>query len=559
MKRFAQLFRELDQTTRTNEKVAALERYFSDAPAADAAWALNFLSGRTLPRLVPTRLLWSLIIDEVKLPEWLLAECYEAVGDMAEAMALLLPDGNSEADPPLSQLVGQRLLPLAKLPDSAKRSLLIQTWRELNRAERLVWNKLITGEFRVGAARTLVVRALANAAGMDPAIMAHRTMGKWQPTADNFRRLFEPDVNTTSIARPYPFFLASPLETKLRQGQSVEELGNIRDWQVEWKWDGIRAQLIRRANQTLLWSRGEEMVNDSFPEVVEAGDLLPNGTVLDGEVMAWRENAPLPFATLQRRLGRKIVAEKTRDAFPVAFVTYDVLEWNGEDFRQRPLVERRRQLERIVAQYAVPRKKAGGDAPLLPGFQDEPASASPVLRVSPLVQANSWAELASLQSQARQRGVEGLMLKRVESVYGIGRQRGDWWKWKINPFVIDAVLIAAQRGHGRRASLFTDYTFGLWKDGELTPVAKAYSGLTDEEISKVDAFVRRNTVEKFGPVRSVAPVLVFELAFEDVQKSTRHRSGVAVRFPRINRWRHDKKPEEADSVETLLALAGAIR
>lgn len=555
MKRFTQLFCELDQTTRTNEKVAALERYFSAAPPADAAWALNFLCGRTLPRLVPARLLWGLIIQESKLPEWLIGECYDAVGDTAEAMALLLPDKKSSAAPPLAQLVEERLLPLARLPDSARRSLLVQTWRELDSTGRLVWNKLITGEFRVGAARTLVVRALANVAAVDPAVMAHRVMGKWQPTAEDFRHLLEPGVNTPSIARPYPFFLASPLEAKLRKGESVDGLGEIGAWQVEWKWDGIRSQLIRRGGETMLWSRGEEMVTESFPEIIEASDALPDGTVLDGEIMAWRGESPLPFAALQRRLGRKIVGEKTREEFPVAFIAYDVLEWRGEDFRQRPLEERRRQLEEILASCgAAKNKRAGG---LLPGFEDAISLISPPLQLSPLARADSWAELAALHGESRARGVEGLMLKRRQSIYGVGRQRGDWWKWKIEPFVIDAVLIAAQRGHGRRASLFTDYTFGLWQEGELVPVAKAYSGLTDEEILKVDAFVRHNTVEKFGPMRSVAPLLVFELAFEGIQKSTRHRSGVAVRFPRINRWRHDKKPQEADTVAGLLTLAGS--
>ena len=556
MKRFTRLFCELDRTTRTNEKVAALERYFSEAPPADAAWALHFLSGRTLLRLIPTRLLWGLIVAEAQLPEWLVAECHDAVGDWAETMALLLPDGEAGVERSLSELIEQRLLPLGHLPDNARRSLLIRTWRELGSAERLVWNKLITGEFRVGAARTLVVRALAKVARDDPAVMAHRVMGKWQPTGDDFRRLLEPDGGEVAVARPYPFYLASPLEPMLRKGSSVEELGDVREWQVEWKWDGIRAQWIRRAGEMMLWSRGEEMITETFPEIAEAGALLPDGTVLDGEVMAWRGEGPLPFASLQRRLGRKAVDEETRKAVPVAFVAYDLLEWNGGDFRQRPLAERRRRLEEIIARMEVGRRKVAMDgAPLLPGFEEETATAAAVLRVSPLVRVETWADVARVHEEARQHGVEGLMLKRAQSPYGVGRQRGDWWKWKVDPFVIDAVLIAAQRGHGRRASLFTDYTFGLWHHGELAPVAKAYSGLTDEEILEVDAFVRRNTLEKFGPLRRVAPLMVFELAFEGIQKSSRHRSGVAVRFPRINRWRHDKKAEEADTVEALVALA----
>jgi DNA ligase-1 len=564
MKRFTQLFCELDQSNRTNDKVAAMARYFSEAAPADAAWALHFLSGRTLPRAVSTRHLWNWMAAESKLPDWLIGECYDSVGDMAETIALLLPNGGAGTALSLSQLVTERLLPLRHLPDHSKRELLLQTWRELNSNERLVWNKLITGNFRMGAARTLVIRALAEVAKIDPAIMAHRVMGKWQPTAEGFQQLLRHDTRATT-AMPYPFFLASPLEMKIKRGEPLDELGDVRDWQVEWKWDGIRAQLIRRDGETLLWSRGDEMITDSFPEIIEAGGLLPDGTVLDGEILAWRGESVQPFASLQRRLGRKVVGAKTRETFPVSFVAYDLLELNGEDLRARPLVERRARLEKIIAEYSEASNKradqnAHGDHPLLPGLESHAgpktsAVRQQTLRVSPLISADSWSALAEIQSEARSRGVEGLMLKKLDSVYGVGRQRGDWWKWKIDPYVIDAVLVAAQRGHGRRASLYTDYTFGLWDRGQLVPVAKAYSGLTDDEILQVDSFVRQNTTEKFGPVRSVEPVQVFELAFEGIQQSTRHKSGVAVRFPRINRWRHDKKAEEADTLEALIALA----
>jgi DNA ligase-1 len=557
MKRFTQLFCELDQTMRTNEKVAAIERYFAQVPPADAAWALQFLSGRTLPRVVSTKHLWQWVAAETALPEWLIGECFDAVGDMGETLALLLPENNAGTSLSLSQLVAERLLPLGHLPENAKRSLLLQTWRELNSTERLVWNKLITGNFRVGAARTLVVRALANVAHLDPAIMAHRVMRQWQPTAADFTQLVNAEDGPAAVAKPYPFFLASPLEMKIKRGGSLDELGPITDWQCEWKWDGIRAQLIRRGGETLVWSRGDEMVTESFPEIVEAGNSLPDGTVLDGEILTWRGEGPLPFAALQRRLGRKSVASKTREEFPAAFLAYDLLELNGKDLRAEPLGSRRSQLECLLTQMAAETKPAplANASPLLPGFETAPPEPHQVLRLSPLLRATSWDELGTLQAQARARGVEGIMLKRISSPYGVGRQRGDWWKWKIDPFVIDAVLVAAERGHGRRASLFTDYTFALWQDGQLVPVAKAYSGLTDEEILKVDAFVRQNTIEKFGPVRSVLPSQVFELAFEGIQKSTRHKSGVAVRFPRMNRWRNDKKPEEADTLEALVELA----
>ena len=570
MKRFAELFSALDRTTRTNEKVARLETYFREAPAADAAWALQFLCGRLLPRAVPTKSLWLWSAEEARLPLWLLDECYGAVGDMAETIALVLRDVPSGAHAPLSlaQIVEQRLVPLRALPERARHDLLRQTWRELSTAECLVWNKLITGDFRVGVARSLVIRAVSALAQVDPAIMAHRIMGSWAPTAIDFLRLLAP-VGTMAleIAQPYPFFLASPLEIKIKSGENLDSLGPISDWFAEWKWDGIRAQLIRRGGESLLWTRGEELVTDAFPEIVDAGQSLPDGTVLDGEILAWRGDGPLPFPKLQRRLGRKQVGHKTRSDFPIAFVAYDLLELGGNDLRAEPLELRREQLENLIGRATAQavhqptrRPQAVAETPLLPGLEpsvpgeDSTTALLFPIRLSPLVQAGSWAELTRLQQEARQRRVEGLMLKAKRSTYGVGRQRGDWWKWKVDPLMVDAVLIFAQLGQGRRASLYTDYTFGLWDNHELVPVAKAYSGLTDEEIAQVDAFVRNNTMEKFGPVRAVKPFLVFELAFEAVQTSTRHKSGLAVRFPRMNRWRHDKKPEEADTLEALRRL-----
>lgn len=562
MKQFTTLFCELDQTTRTSEKVAALEKYFHAAPPDDAAWALQFLSGRSLPRAVSTKNLWEWTAAETGWPLWLVEECHAAVGDTAETIALLLTNSGTASPLSLAELVKQRLLPLKALPDGARRELLVQTWRELDGNERFVWNKLITGNFRTGVARTLVIRALARVAGIEPAVMAHRVMGAWKPTAQDFLKMMSDEPG--EFAKPYPFYLASPVELHISKGESIEKLGPLSEWLVEWKWDGIRAQLIHRGGETLVWSRGDEMISDAFPELIEAGNLLPDGTVLDGEILAWKGEGPLPFAKLQRRLGRKQVAQRTRTDFPIAFVAYDLLEFGGSDLRAEPLEERRRSLEALIAAaskrlpVSTP-TKAGkhAEAPMLPGFEPAARAAeteSP-LRLSALVTAPSWRELSDLQVTARARGVEGLMLKRRSSPYGVGRQRGDWWKWKIDPFVIDAVLILAQRGSGRRANLYTDYTFGLWHDGKLVPVAKAYSGLSDAEILQVDAFVRRHSTEKFGPVRIVKPDLVFELAFEGIQKSTRHKAGVAVRFPRMNRWRHDKKPEDADTLENLRALA----
>ncbi len=564
MNRFTALYCDLDQTTRTNEKVAALEKYFREAPPADAAWALQLLSGRTLPRAVSTKNLWEWTAAETELPAGLIEECRGAVGDTAETIALLFRNVGEDVPLPLAAMIEQRFLPLKKLPDGARRELLVRTWRELGPNERFVWNKIITGNFRIGVARTLVIRALAQVAGIEPAVMAHRVMGAWQPTAADFLRITSAEPDGAPLARPYPFFLASPIEFAVGKDASLAKLGEPGEWLIEWKWDGIRAQLIRRGGETLVWSRGDEMVSDAFPELLEAGAHLPDGTVLDGEILAWEGERPLPFAKLQRRLGRKLVSPRTRTEFPIAFVAYDLLEMNGADLRERPLEERRRELELVLAatneriRVSVPAKAhTHAETPMLPGLAPEATlmKIESPLRISTLVEARSWRDLAGLQATARARGVEGLMLKRRASRYGVGRQRGDWWKWKIDPYVIDAVLILAQRGSGRRANLYTDYTFGLWEGGKLVPVAKAYSGLTDAEIYEVDAFVRAHSTEKFGPVRIVTPALVFELAFEGIQKSTRHKAGVAVRFPRMNRWRRDKKPEDADTLEMLRALA----
>ena len=523
MKAFAELYAAIDETTKTNEKVAALTRYLRSAAPEDAAWAVNFLIGRRPKRLLESRKLAQWAIEEAGIPDWLFSECYQAVGDFAETMALLLPPSAASSDLPLHYWVEERLLPLRDADDDTRRQSLVSAWREMDERQRFAWNKLITGEFRVGVSQNLVVRALAEAGGVASEVIAHRLMGDWQPTADFMQQLLAPDTADADVSRPYPFFLAYPLEGE------VEELGDRAEWQVEWKWDGIRAQLIRREWRTFLWSRGEELITERFPEIEALGALLPEGTVIDGEVLPWKDGAPLPFTQMQRRIGRKILGQRILSEVPVVLIGYDLLELHAEDVRERPLEWRRAQLESI-------------------------APAGSALVLSPVVKAESWDALKQLRQESRARKVEGFMLKRHGSPYRVGRRRGDWWKWKIQPYSVDAVLIYAQPGSGRRASLFTDYTFGIWENGKLVPFAKAYSGLSDEEIRQVDAFVRRNTIEKFGPVHAVKQELVFELAFEAIQRSTRHRSGIAVRFPRIARWRHDKKAEEADSIETIRAL-----
>lgn len=531
--RFTLLYEELDATTSTAAKEAALTRYFQEADPADAAWALFFLIGGKLPRAVPTPLLREWAGAAAKLPVWLVAECHDQVGDLAETLSLLIPEPAQPVELPLHRLVEERLKPLKKLPEPARRAAVEATWRELSSRQRFLFHKLMGGAFRVGVARALVSRALAKVAGLPPAVMAHRLMGEGQPTAEQFRRLLDPSVTADhgDPGRPYPFLLAHPLPGP------VEELGAAADWQVEWKWDGIRAQLLRRAGSVLLWSRGEELLSDRFPEIVQAASLLPDGTVLDGEVLAWRDGGPMPFAQLQRRIGRKKLDAKVLAEAPVCFLAYDLLEEQGADVRRLPLAERRPRLERLLADPALVR-----------------------LRLSPLAAAAGWPEVHAAHAAARKRGVEGLMLKRRAAAYGVGRVTGDWWKWKLPPYTVDAVLIYAQGGRGRRANLFTDYTFGVWQGDELVPVAKAYSGLTNEEIQEVDRYIRANTLDRFGPVRVVKPAWVFELAFEGIQESKRHKAGLALRFPRISRWRKDKGIAEADHLASLQKLlAESIR
>ncbi len=469
MKAFAELYAALDETTKTNEKVAALKRYLEAAQPADAAWAVNFLIGRRPKRLLESRKLAQWAMEEAGIPDWLFGECYQAVGDFAELIALLLPPAARSTDLPLHYWVEERLLPLRDADDETRRASLVAAWREMDERQRFAWNKLITGEFRVGVSQNLVVRAVAEVAGVTTDAVAHRLMGDWQPSAEFWRGLLAPDTGEADISRPYPFCLAHPLEG------NVEDLGDIGQWQVEWKWDGIRAQLVRRQCRTFVWSRGEELMTDRFPELAALGALLPEGTVIDGEVMPWKDGAPLPFAQMQRRIGRKVLGPKILAEVPVVLVGFDLLEHGGEDVREQPLEWRRAQLEAHRAARAARWCSRHWCQPI-PGRHS-----------------------ASCASNPAQRKVEGFMLKRLGSPYRVGRRRGDWWKWKIDPYSVDAVLIYAQPGSGRRASLFTDYTFGIWDNGKLVPFAKAYSGLSDEEIREVDAFVRRNTVEKSRP------------------------------------------------------------
>ncbi|PYP63671.1 MAG: ATP-dependent DNA ligase [Gemmatimonadetes bacterium] len=503
--------------------------YFTHAPPADAAWAVHFLSGERPKRLISVRRLATWATQASGIPDWLFEECYTAVGDLAETITLLLPESTAPLDRPLHVWIEDHLLTLAGREETEQRDAILASWRELGGIERFVWNKLITGGFRVGVSQPLVIRALSRASGISEGVIAHRLSGTWQACAESWNALIAVQTSDADISKPYPFYLAYAMEEEL------ETLGDASDWQIEWKWDGIRAQLIRRSDQTYLWSRGGELVTDRFPEIATVATYLPNGTVIDGEIMPWANDAPLPFAQLQRRIGRKALGAKILTEVPVVLVAYDLLELAGDDLRDRPLAWRRARLVELLTA----------------------ANVATTLIVSPTVEGGSWDDVRAAWRRAREVCAEGLMLKRLDGPYGVGRRRGGWWKWKVKPYAVDAVMIYAQAGHGRRASLNTDYTFAVWDGGVLVPFAKAYSGLTDAEIRELDAWIRRNTLEKFGPVRSVKPEQVFELAFEGIQPSPRHKSGVAVRFPRILRWRTDKKPEDADTLATLRALMAA--
>jgi DNA ligase 1 len=533
MRAFATLYEELDTTTSTTLKVEAMVGYFRTAPPADAAWAVYILSGRRLKRFIGPAVLWRWLIDAVALPEWLVAESYSSVGDLAEAIALLMDSGEARAeveDIPLADWIENRLLTLRGLDEPAQRAAIVHWWQTLPYRECFLLNKLLTGELRVGVSQLLVTRALAQLAGVGRSEIAQRLMGDWWPGAEFWERLRSGATRGADPSTPYPFYLASPIE-----GAVPEALGPRGAWLAEWKWDGIRGQVIRRAGQIYIWSRGEDLVTERFPEIVSAARALPDGTVLDGELVAWRDGTVQPFADLQQRIGRKKLTPAILEKVPVRFLAYDLLEAGGEDLRALPLVERRRRLEKLLAQ------------------------APPAFGVSPVVDAPDWDALATLRTESRGRRVEGLMLKALDSPYGTGRQRGSWWKWKIDPHSFDGVMIYAQPGHGRRSNLHTDYTFGVWQDGELVPVAKAYSGLSNEEIATLDRWIRSHTLEKFGPVRAVQPTQVFELAYENIAASSRHKSGIALRFPRILRWRTDKPASEADSLSDLQRVLESLR
>jgi DNA ligase-1 len=523
MKAFAALITKLGTSTKTTEKLEALSHYFATANDADKVWVIALFSGRRPKRVISSGFLQLWCMETANLPAWLFEESYHTVGDLAETIALLLPPPSRESsgEITLSSIIN-KFISIEKSEEAIKKEFVIQNWMQMDKDERFVFNKLLTGNFRIGVSQKTIVNALAKTIRLEPNVIAHRISGNWDPAATTFNDLLSEESTSIDFSKPYPFYLAYAVEN------DVKELGPESDWQAEWKWDGIRGQLIKRNNEVFVWSRGEELMTEKFPEYHALKEILPEGIVLDGEIIPSIDKKPLPFALLQTRIGRKNVTKKHLQEVPIAFFAYDLLEYEGQDYRSHPLDKRRALLEEVVA-----------------------ACNHPALLISPVIHFSSWEQLAHIRSSSREMGAEGIMLKRRSSTYQVGRKIGDWWKWKIDPLVIDAVMIYAQKGHGRRSNLYTDYTFAV-KDGEkLVSFAKAYSGLTDKEFAQVDAFVKRNSLEKFGPVRTVKPELVFEIAFEGIAASNRHKSGVALRFPRINRWRKDKQPGEINTLEDL--------
>lgn len=522
MKRFTQLFQELDRSSGTNEKIRALTRYLESAPASDKLWAVALLSGRRPRRTVNTSFLRFWAADLANIESWLFDECYDMVGDLAETITLILPSPSEATTAHSLTHWINTILDLKNLDESQRKLRIVQAWAILNNEERFIFNKLITGGFRVGVSNRLVIKALAQVTGVPETEVTHRLSGQWDPQTDSYDQLFGGTLHE-DISKPYPFFLAYALE-------SVDDLGSPEAWAAELKWDGIRGQLIKRQGQIFLWSRGDELVTEKFPELHAPALIWPDGVAVDGEILPYKDH-PLPFAALQTRLGRKTVSKNLLANAPVVFMAYDLLEYGGEDWRELPYVQRRNQLMSLLQNHPSPR-----------------------ILLSERVTFSSWEELSQIRENALQHHSEGVMLKKLTSTYLTGRKRGHWWKWKIDPLTIDAVLIYAQRGHGRRASWYTDFTFAVWQDRQLIPFTKSYSGLTDEEFKEVNRFIRQHILEKFGPVVVVKPDLVFEIAFDGIQSSKRHKSGIALRFPRIMRWRKDKPATTANTLDDLKDL-----
>ncbi len=521
MKNFAALIQSLEISNKTNDKIDAIVAYLKIAPDNDKLWLIALFTGRRPKRPVKSTLIREWALELSGLPEWLFLECYSNVGDLGETISLILPQPKKRIEKTISQWM-QELLELGAATDKEKKAYVLEAWSGLDYNQRFIFNKLIGGGFRIGVSHKLLVNALSRFSGTDESTMMHSIMGKWDPLETSFADLIGGAHVNADSSKPYPFCLAYPID------KPVEELGEPQNWQAEWKWDGIRGQIIKRNSEFFIWSRGEELVTDQFPELQGLAPYLPDGVVIDGEILAVKDGQVLNFNQLQKRLNRKTVSKKLMEETPAGFYAYDILEHEGRDIREKIFAERRQLLEAVIEKISF-------------GY----------VLLSPVVRFDEWGRLAAIREEARDVNSEGIMLKAKNSVYHSGRKKGDWWKWKINPLSIDAVLIYGQKGSGRRSAFYTDYTFAIRSNDQLVTIAKAYSGLTDKEIKEVDKFIKANSLEKFGPVRTVKPELVFEIGFEGIAESNRHKSGVALRFPRILRWRKDKKADEIDTIDDL--------
>ena len=528
MKQFSELISAIEITNRTNAKIDALVHYFSTAPDKDKLWLIALFTGKRPKRPVKTTLMKQWCMEMTNIPEWLFLESYSTVGDLGETLALLLPKPRHHLDLSLNEWM-MELKALKSKSDEAKKAFVLEAWTGLGQQECLIFNKLIGGSFRIGVSKKTLVNAVAKLTGIDANQLMHSIIGHWEVETISYEALINGSHINYDNSKPYPFCLAYALE------KDLEELGPPEDWMLEQKWDGIRGQIVKRNNEIYIWSRGEELVTKQFPELVEAISNFQDDFVIDGEILAMKDNDVLLFNDLQKRLNRKHVTKKLLQDVPVGFKAYDILELNGEDIRNRPFEKRRQHLETLFESITLPK----------------------ILQLSFIVNFKVWEELHSIRENSRVINSEGLMLKQKKSPYHTGRKKGDWWKWKVDPLTIDAVMIYAQKGSGRRSSKYTDYTFAVKKDDGLVTVAKAYSGLTDKEISEISRWVNQNAIEKFGPVRTVKPELVFEIAFEGIALSNRHKSGVALRFPRIARWRKDKPVDDIDTIESVKQLITA--
>ena len=533
MKAFSELYTAIDETTKINAKIDALVHYFSSANEKDVIWCVALLSGRRPKRTIKSGELKYWCQQLAGIPEWLFEESYHIVGDLSEVITLILPPAVTHKTILLNETI-QLLKGLEHATDEEKKEFIQTTWQQLSTPERFIFNKLITGSFRIGVSQQLVIKALAKHYHLDENIVSHRLTGNWDPEFTTLKELLFSNNANDDHSKPYPFYLAYQLE------QLPEELGNVADWQIERKYDGIRGQIIVRDNQLFVWSRGEELITEKFPEFKNLIDILPEGTVLDGEILPVKDQLPMAFHIMQTRISRKNITKKSLQDAPLIMMCYDLLELGGKDMRNEPLHKRRQELVALL-------EEAMAKMPLVP------------LLLSPVLTCSSWDDVKRERSRSREFLCEGLMLKQKDSIYESGRRRGNWWKWKVEALTVDGVLIYAQRGHGRRANLYTDYTFAIWDGEDLVPFTKAYSGLTDKELIQVDAWIKKNTIDKFGPVRSVIAEQVFEIAFEGIQPSPRHKSGIALRFPRIVRWRTDKNVKEANTKQDLLQLIESLK